>query len=702
MTSVRHDERSALLRQELDPWAGLRSGSAPRLLVLTAALGGWVFAQAAGLAAETSNPVPMETTSVILRLDATEPLAIRTKFQASPPLVTIEFPAQQVAASLPERAVVSHGVVHTVTARYESSGPMRRAKRSLRSLHIGLRGSYPHRIRSEPGRIIVEIDHPASIGGTAVDVGLKGVTVIGGLGPRRVTERFRAMQEALARATPTPWTLQLRQGSAQPVEPSGMPSSSPQEARRLETRTGQPQRWPSAQDRSGTGRSTPGAVIGLFALAVVLAGLWRLATSRPLEGLWARRVAGQTHGRPPSGLVLIDQLAWKAFERQGYQLISELESAQPLPGTLRVMTKNGLKAALMLIGDGPFLEKQTVERFIEAMRRVGVDEGFLVASGSFTVPAQRIAKEYRVTLIGREQLAELLSVGAASEFLTKQLEQQQARLDEAKETLRQYAAELDTLRAQRNEASWYLGEERANTARLDAQLAELTQQVHHHDAELERWKQEASTLHTRWEESEWYLGEARERARFFEGQLGALQELTARAQSLEKERDEAQRDGQEERAKREALDVALADLQRHLETASDRQRELQEGLDRLRRELDAVRSFGERRRTARVRVAQAFLEVHDDEEPIFSGTPRDVSGTGLGVDLDRDVPLPPSLRVRLNLPGFSEPIESRARLVWRRADERSSGVQIGCQLLDVSGAVRARINKTIEQAVAPS
>jgi hypothetical protein len=667
----------------------------PRLLAVTAALGGWLIAQAAGWAAETADPVPRETTSVILRLDAEEPLAIRTKFQASPPVITIEFPSQRVGAAIPERATVSHGVVQSVSARYES-GPTRRAARSLRSLHISLRGSYPYRVRSEPGRIIVDIDHPASVGASAVDVGLKGVAVIGGLGPRRVTERFRAMQEALARAAPIPWSLQVQPSPAPAASPSPSPSPSWQDAGTAAPGTPPGSARPGLSD---TGRSTAGAVVTLFALAAALAGLWRLATAGTgAARFWARRSAARAPGRLPSGLVLIDQLVWKAFERQGYQVVSELERAQPLSGILRVITKNGMKTALMFIGNGPFLEKQTVERFIEAMRQVDVEEGFLVASGSFTVPAQRIAKEYRVTLIGREQLAELLSAGAASEFLAKQLEQQQARLDEAKETLRQYAAELDTLRAQRNEASWYLGEERAKTGRLDAQLAELTQQVRHHEAELERWKREASTLRKQWEESEWYLGEARERVRFFEGQLGALQELKDRAEALDKERSEAQWYVGEERAKREALEVALADLQRHLEAANARQRELQEGIDGLRRELEAIRSFGERRRTARIRIPQAFLEVHDDgEQPVFSGSPRDVSGSGLGFDVDRALTLPPLIRLRLNLPGVNEPIDSRARIVWQRADARATGTQIGCQLLDVPAAVRTYIRKTIEE-----
>ena len=98
--------------------------------------------QAGAWTAETADPVPMSKTSIILKLDSDEPLAIRTKFQESPPTISVEFPSQRVIGSLPERAAVSKGIIHTITARYEG-GSSRRAKRFLRSIQIGLTAPYP-------------------------------------------------------------------------------------------------------------------------------------------------------------------------------------------------------------------------------------------------------------------------------------------------------------------------------------------------------------------------------------------------------------------------------------------------------------------------------------------------------------------------------------------------------------------------------
>ena len=278
---------------------------------------------------------------------------------------------------------------------------------------------------------------------------------------------------------------------------------------------------------------------------------------------------------------------------------------QPLQGVLRVVSKDGAQAALLCVGNGAFFEKRTVERFLRIMREAKVEQGFLVAAGSFTIPAQRLAKERRITLIGREQLVELVSAGAAGEYITKQLEQQQTRLEEAQETLRQYAGELDTLRRQRNEASWYLGEERAKTSTLEAQLVELGQQLRHHEAELQRWEQAASTLRKQWEESQWYLGEAKARIRHLETQ-------------------------------RETLDRSVADFQQRFEDASSRERQFQEALSRLTQELNALRTYGERRAHARTQVPHAIVELHDGaaEDPFFSGTPRNLSRAGFGLETD--------------------------------------------------------------------
>ena len=98
-----------------------------------------------------------------------------------------------------------------------------------------------------------------------------------------------------------------------------------------------------------------------------ITAVWFLNQSDAFQTL--RRVrAQQAGGRLPSGIILMDQLVWRAFERQGFQLMTELELSPPLGGTLRVMMKDGTKAALLFVRNGPFLEKQTVELFTRALR----------------------------------------------------------------------------------------------------------------------------------------------------------------------------------------------------------------------------------------------------------------------------------------------------------------------------------------------
>lgn len=519
-----------------------------------------------------------------------------------------------------------------------------------------------------------------------------------------MSERFRAMQDALAQATPVPWRLQLHAtadvqdtSTASAQSPPGRipdPSAAPAQTRR-----------PAHGASSSTGTTMtamPRRVnVALAALVLILCAL--MVTALSLGAFWLlshqeaigagahRGWSTSSTARLPAGFLLIDQLVWRAFERQGYRLVSETALTPPLAGTLRLMTKDGPQAALLYIDNGPFFEKQTVERFARAMREAHVTQGMLVASGSFTVPAQRLAKDRHVTLIGREQLAELLSVGASSEYLTKQLEQSHARLEEAKQTLRQYAEELDVLRRQRNEASWYLGEERAKSAKLEADVTVAHQQLRHDEVELKRWEEEALCLRKQWEQSEWYLGEARARIQHLDTQLSALQELTKRLEAAERQQAEANWYLGEERTRRQALETERASIQQALEAAVQRERMLQETLDGLHRELQALQAYGERRAHRRNRIPAAVMEVYDGaEDPLFAGCPRDLSGTGFGLSTERELPRTESLRVRLQLPDH-DVIESRARLIWQQTHGEPTRYSSGCQFLEISDEARMRI-----------
>jgi DNA repair exonuclease SbcCD ATPase subunit len=297
-----------------------------------------------------------------------------------------------------------------------------------------------------------------------------------------------------------------------------------------------------------------------------------------------------------------------------------------------------------------------------------------------TVPAARYASEHRVTGLGREQLIELFTRGAVSEVRGKELKAHQAQAEEAQAALRAALRELEAMRRQRNEASWALGEERARSAKLDAQLAAqqaaFAQQLQDRDTQLAQGEQRLADLRKQWEENEWYLGESRQRVRHVEAQFTALQDTAARLAEARRQRDEAQWYLGEERVQRAAL---------------------QEEVDELKRR----HSQEERRIGARVRVPQVQIEVYNgEEEPIFSGSPRDMSHSGVRLESDQGFPERESVRVRLSLPGH-ERIESRAQLRWRRfPSDHSPLYQSGYQLVELPGDARAVIEQVIAESVA--
>ena len=660
--------------------------------------GVWWLAAVPGFCAETADPSATATTVMTIALDSAKPVAIQTRFQEQPPTITIEFPRQRVVGSLPERSTIQEGVIQAILTQYYS-GADSQPSRFIRSLQIIISASYAYRVRSEPGRIVVAIDHPASVGRRTMEVGLKGGAVIRGLGERPVSERFRAMQHALDDATPSRQTAPIASPAGERSSPASGRTAADAQIRRAPA-VARPLPASPLRPRQGSPRANA-LGMGIALLVVVAAvGLW--SGWRPRKVLSALRrspAPAFADGRLPSGIALIDELLWQAFERQGYQLIQTIEGGQPA-GPLRLMTKDGSRAALRFVWNGSFFEKRTVEQFGNAMRAVGVDQGFLVASGSFTVPAQRAAKEQGVTLIGREQLMELLSAGATSEYFTKQLEQLHVRLEESKVTLQEYANQLDTLRRQRNEASWYLGEERAKSGQLESQLADAGAQLRQREAELAQWTEETAAFRKRWEESQWYLGESRARIDHLEANLSGLQEASARLETAARERDEANWYLGEERQRAKTFEQQLAFAQEQLAASVEREQTLQSILEDLKRTLRALQAFGERRRMARVHLPDAQIELMDgnEEQPLFAGSPRDLSSGGIGLETDRQLP-EDTLRLVLRLPGESEPIQSKARIMWQhQAGDGLPRFHSGCQLLELPDTVRSRITQHIEQA----
>lgn len=672
-------------------------------------LAGSLSGQAGVFAAETSDPTVMATTQVLLQLDTPQAVAVRTKFHAGSSTLTVEFPRQHVMANLPEHVAVEQGVIKRVSARYEKRAGTD-PQRYLASVQVQLTAPFAYQVASAPGSVAIDIKHPASIHSASLELGLRGGTVISGIARIPISERFRAMQSALADASssvqaPPRWSATNAALTTSPVRVTAQwIDPAPRKAAPAQVRTATPR--PLPQLKSGSLRravpATAALILLLLAVPGAVAGLfWWLSR---IEGAWATPTeAAQAAARVASGVLLIDELVWRAFERQGYELVIESERAQAPRGTLRVIAKEGVKSALLFVGHGPFFEKQTVEGFVQAMRDAGVDQGFLVASGSFTVPAQRLAKAHQITLLGRDQVTELLSVGARSEYFAKQLEQQQGRLEEAKETLRQYANELDTLRRQRNEASWHLGEERAKTAKLAADIEQFEQQLQRQDIELKKWQEEAATLRQQWQESEWYLGESRAHAQHLQTQLEALKDAAQRVEQLERERSESVWHLGQEQATREAMERQLVELQISLDDAGRREKTLRDQIAELRAEFSQQQERGERRDHVRKTIAEAMIEVFNGSEtPLFSGSPRDIGRGGIGLELDAALPVLDSMHVRLALPGLPA-VEAGAQIAWQQpSGAEPLRYRAGIQFTDLSAAASRRIEKSLSAATVKS
>lgn len=660
-------------------------------------------------AAETADPVPMTSTRVILKVDSDRAVPIKASFQERPPTLTLGFPAQQVVGSLPERSTVAKGAVKAIVAKYGPSAKRDgRPQRFIESVQLVLGGPYAYDVQSEPGMIIVELEHPATVSGASLEIGVRGGSIVAGINKRqKISQRFRAMQEALTRAS---WSNRASTAPPSPAaaaEPTsaGLDRPSPgqlippapqaSEAMPEAAAVMKPYRRPASSPAHAPQPST--LLTGFAALALLIAWLLhRLVPAAP--GAIGGR---ETTARLPSGVILIDQLVWRAFERQGWTLTQERNLPAPLQGTLRIVEKEGQASGLLFVGLAPFFEKQTVERFAQTLREGRIEQGILVASGSFTVPAQRAAKAHNVTLIGRDQLAELLGSGAGSEYFTAQLQQTEAKLEEAKELLRQHATELDTLRRQRNEASWFLGEERDRTAKVESQIGDLEQQIARQQGEITRYQEEAAGLRAKWEENEWYLGESRARTQHLESQLAALQEQikggtegdTAKSAELQ-----AQLDA--EQLKSAGLQLQLADLQNRLEDSEKREGKFQRELERLKQEIQALQVFGDRRSHARSEVPQAQVELYNgDELPVFTGSLKDLSSGGLGLETEAELPGEHALRVRLSLPG-RDAVESKGRIMWQTRAGDPAKYRSGIRLLRLSAPVRAAIDQAVWEAQA--
>jgi len=647
-------------------------------------------------AAQAVSDAGTKTTQIVLTLDRSDVVAVQTQVEANPPALILEFPDQRVTGSLPERSIVQHGLISGIQTRYRTPTGQQ-FSRVIHSVRIELTGPYTHRVRAEPGRIIVELDHPLTVMGDSIEIALRDGIILSGMARQSISERFRAMEDALAKASPATWTWRASfpaAGSQPSVEPSASVAG-PQPAPAVRA----PQPMTPLRSTGGAGATQPWDMFMWIAAGCALIALVLWAMPR-LRSAPRFRLFGAV--APPAGTasldswrLLIDQLVRRSMERQGYQVVRTVELVQP-KGLMHICAKEGTKSALLCLASGAFFERNTVEQFVQMMRDAGLEQGVLVASGAFTIPAQRRAKEAGVTLISREELVELLGTGATSESFTKQFDELHGKLTDAKETLEHYAHELDTLRRQRNEASWYLGEERARSAQMETQTEQLTLELRRREAEAQRWQQELSEVQRRWDESQWFLGEGRMRLRFLDEQFEHLRALGQENQVLQREREEARWYLGEARAERDTLSAQLEALSKEFEGVATRERALRDQTEELAEELEALRQYGERRKAERACVNAATIELLDDEQTIlFAGTPRDLSASGFGVEAERSLPVREAVRIRLSLPG-QNPIASKARLVWQQRHGDNAHYRHGGLFVGLGDADRAVITQTVE------
>ncbi|MBI2093168.1 MAG: PilZ domain-containing protein [Candidatus Omnitrophica bacterium] len=633
-------------------------------------------------AAETTDPAPQNTTRILLKIGSADPLAVQATYQDSPPTINISFPGQTVMGSVPERTVFARGPVRSILARYESS--QESAERFLRGLQIVLSGAFPYRVRSEPSQVVVELDHPASFASAALEVQIRRGTIIQGREHRQVSERFRAMQAALDQALPTPWSFHLEQKQSSMV--TTVPKA--QAIALLQP----PQTSFGSQ---ATGKFLPQPSLSQASFVIMFFGLAALTIWLFFIGLVSsgsrRQKTQRVASRVPSGIVLMDQLVWRAFEQQGYRLILEQPFGEGLCATVRLMAKDNTTAALCVLSEGALVEKQTIDRCARVCRALNAPKAFLVAPAAFTVPAQRVAQERGLTLIGRDQLTELLGTGAKQEALAQQLARQNAQLSQTQEVLQQSVTEADLLRRQRNEASWYLGEERARSAQVALQLEELQEQLRRHQDACHRLEQDVLTWRQRWDESQWYLGEARVRIQYLENQWASLSEMAKQAECLAQEKEQISEQLAEEQSKRKAAENTVAALKEQLNQA-------RQSLERLGYELNRWQTLGERRRKQRVLPQDSGVEIllGETEEPV-RGSLKDVSLTGIGIETSQKLPEASGFSLRLSLPGM-EPVLCRARRVWQDESQNQRNIwRSGFQFSRLSRDSRKCIRASIRQ-----
>lgn len=644
---------------------------------MTAAAAGW--GGSAAQAAEASGSADNVRTRVVIRLRSHEAVEVRSRWEASPPTIVLEFPEGRVNAALPERVAIRRGVIEAMEA--VSDGRTGRQAPTIRTLSIRLRGRYDYAVRQEPGQILVEIAHPSTVAQGAFEITLaNGVIVTEPLAGQR-NERFAAMQRALMdMAHPSGASFQpsAALASGQPA-PSVLGATGRSAAGATTARSSAPGRSaPRSRASAPSPRQAPSIPSGWWVaiLALAAGGVWSLSRRSRI-----RLSRSGSADRQASGSWVIDELIARTFSHRGFQPLQVIEQPAPM-GPVRLMMKDGKSSAVQYIGEGAFFEKRSVERFVQRLRALGVEQGCLVAPGSFTVPAQRFAGEHGVTLIGRDQLLALLRDATTREPDTQRLADAERQLNDLQHAFEQNRQEMEELRQQRNESSWYLGEERATTASREARLGEVNAQLAQWQAQAEQAQQAAEQMRRQWEESQWYLGEARAYAQHLEAQLGPVRDTCSRLE-------EAHRD----------TCATLQELQAHRTDLQEQLAQAQREAALTRRELEALRQFGERRQAPRVTLPEVRVRLTtDDDAELFCGSAENFSLGGFGIAQAPRADWPERIHCHLALPQEERPLTLTGRVIWQAPEPDGSTMRAGGAFERLPDDARERLQQLLATA----
>ena len=205
---------------------------------------------------------------------------------------------------------------------------------------------------------------------------------------------------------------------------------------------------------------------------------------------------------------------------------------------------------------------------------------------------------------------------------------------------------------------------------MESQTRELRQQLQRHHVDLTQSVQDVSGLRKQWEESQWYLGESAIRVHHLEAQLATLQEMVKCAGTTTQMQQELHHQLDEEQTRRQALEQRLAILQ----------------------------TQGNRRARVRTGIPQAFIELYNGTAtPIFSGIPRDVSSTGIGLEADQALPDRKIVRILLRFPD-RKPIHSKGRLMWQHTEGRPTRYLSGYKLIGLSVSWRTFLDRMVSKS----